>query len=63
MPKNTDQWHASIGFFLSKLSLKFSSKFCVLRFVNYQIIAFLILLLLPHGEIEVNPGPNRKIPK
>ena len=61
MPINTDQWHASIGLFQSKQSLKTSSKFGVLRLVNYKVIAFLILLLLSHGDIELNPGSMRKI--
>ena len=60
---NTDQWCGSIVLFQPKLSLKFSSKFSVLRFVNYEIIAFLILLLLSHGEIEVNTEPKRKFSK
>ena len=63
MPSNTDQWHASMGLFQSKPSLKTSSKFRVLKFVNYKVIAFLILLLLSHGDIEVNPGPKKKISK
>ena len=49
--------------FQSKPSLKTSSKFRILRFVNYKVIAFLILLLLSYGDIEVNPGPKRKISK
>ena len=61
MPVNTEQWHVSIGLFQSKPSLKTSSKFRVLRFV--KVIAFLVLLLLSHGDIEVNPGSNRKISK
>ena len=63
MPVNTDQWHASIGLFQSKQSLKVSSKFRVVGFVNYKVLTFLILLLLSHGDIEVNPGPKRKISK
>ena len=49
--------------FQSKPSFKFSCKFRVLRFVNYKIIAFLVFLLLSHGDIGVNPGPVRKNPK
>ena len=60
---NNDQWCGTIGLFQSKLSLKFSSKFSVLRLVNYEIITFLILLLLSHGEIEVNIEPKRKYSK
>ena len=60
MPVNTEQWCTSIGLFQSKPSIKTSSKFKVLRFVNYKVIAFLVLLLLSHGDTEVNPGPKRK---
>ena len=49
--------------FQSKPRIKTSSKFRVLRFVNYKVIEFLVLLLLSHGYIEVNPGPKRKISK
>ena len=54
MPVNTEQWCASIGLFQSKPSLKTSSKFMVWRFANYKVITFLVLLLLSHGDIEVN---------
>ena len=63
MPVNTEQWRASIGLFQSKASIKTSSKFRVLRFVNLNVIAFLVLLLLSHGDIEVNLVPKRKISK
>ena len=63
MPVSTEQLRASIGLFQSKPSLKTSSKFRVLRFVNYKVITFLVLLLLSHVDIEVNPGPKRKISK
>ena len=61
MSVNSGQWQASISLFQSKPNLKSSCKFRVLRFVNYKIIAFLILLLFSHGDIEVNPGSKRKI--
>ena len=63
MPVNTEQWRASIDLFQSKPSLKTCSKFRVLRSVNYKVDAFLVLLLLSHGDIEVNPGPKREISK
>ena len=63
MPVNTEQWHSSTGLFQSKPSLKFSSKFRVLTFVNYKVIGFLVLLLLSNGDTEVNPGPKGKILK
>ena len=61
MPVNTEQWCVSIDLFQSKPSLKTSSKFRVLRSVNYKVTAFLVLLLLSHGDIVVSPGPKRRI--
>ena len=49
--------------FQAKPSIKTSSNFRVLRFVNYKVIAFPVFLLLSHGDTEVNPGPKRKISK
>ena len=39
------------------------SGFRDLRVVNFKVIVFLVLLLLSHGDIEVNPGPKRKLSK
>ena len=33
------------------------------RFVTSEVISFLILLLISHGGIEVNPGLKRKVSK
>ena len=55
MPVNTDKWHASIGLFQSKTGLTTSTKFRVLRFVNYKVTAFLILWSLCWGKVQVNP--------
>ena len=60
MPVNTYRLHESIGLFQPKPSFRTSTKFRVLRFVNYKVIAFLILLLLCHGDIKVKPGPKEK---
>ena len=63
MPVNIDQWHASIGLFQPILGLQAVSAFRNLRVVIYKVIVFLVLLLLSHGDIEVNPGPKRKLLK
>ena len=54
---------ASIGLFQPILGLQAVSGFRDLRVVNYNAIVFLVLLLLSHGDIEVNPGPQRKLSK
>ena len=47
-----------------KPCLKTSNKLRVLKFFNYTVTAFIILLLLfSHGDIEANPGPKRKFSK
>ena len=63
MPVNTYRLRESIGLFQPKPSLRTSTKFRVLRFVNYKVIAFLISLLLCYGDTEVKPGPKRKVSK
>ena len=61
---NNYQWCASIVLFQSKPSLRISSsKFWFFRFVTSKVISFLILLLISHGDIEVNPGLKRKFSK
>ena len=59
MPVNIEQWHASIGLFQPILGFQDVSRFRGLRVVNYKVIVFLVLLLLSHGDIEVNPGPKK----
>ena len=63
MPVNIEQWRVSIGLFQSILGLQAVCGFRDLRAVNYKVIVFLVLLLLSHGDIEVNPGPKRKLSK
>ena len=60
MSVNIEPWRASIGLFQPILGLQAVSEFRGLRVVNYKVIVFLVLLLLSHGDIEVNPGPKRK---
>ena len=63
MPVNIEQWRASIGLFQPVLGLQAVSRFRDLQFVKCKVIVFLVLLLLSHGDIKVNPGPKRKLSK
>ena len=45
------------------LGLQAVSGFKDLRVINYKVIEFLVLLLLSHGDIEVNPRPKKKLSK
>ena len=63
MPVNVKQWCVSIGLFQPILGLQAVSGFRDLRVVNYKVIVFLVLLLLSHGDTEVNPRPKRKLSK
>ena len=63
MPVNTEQWHASIGLFEPILGPQVVSGFRDLRVLSYKVIAFLAVLLLSHGDIEVSPAPKRKLAK
>ena len=40
-----------------------SSGFRDLRAINYNVIVFLVLLLLSHDDTEVNPRSKRKLSK
>ena len=60
MPVNIEHWQASIGLFQPILGLQAITEFIDFRVVNFKVIVFLVLLLLSHGDIEVNPGPKRK---
>ena len=58
MPVNVQKRRASIGLFQPILHLKTVSGFRDLRVVNYATVVFFVLLLLFHGNIEVD---QRKI--
>ena len=63
MPVKTEQWRTRIGLFQPVLGLQAVSGFRDLWVANYKVIVFLVLLLLSHGDIEVNPEPKRKLSK
>ena len=65
-----DQWQAVIGMLYANLSC-ISIKKCRCMFIgqNPKIIlfffclCFVLILLLKHGDIEINPGPKKKSAK
>ena len=65
-----NQWRAVIGLFYANLSC-ISIKRCLCLFIgqNSKIIIFffcsffVLILLLKHGDIEINPGPENKLSK
>ena len=67
MSRSIDQWHASIGLFygqvyghiIIKLSIH-SRDLKVVINILCCVAAFAFLLLLKHGDVEVNPGPKKK---
>ena len=63
MPGNIEKWRSSIGLFQPILGLQAVNGFRDLRVVNYKVIVFLVLLLLSYGDIELKPGPTRKLAK
>ena len=67
MSISTDQWRASIGLFYGQvyghIRIKLSIGKCDLKVVIVMLCffaAFAFLLLLKHGDVEINPGPKKK---
>ena len=70
MPISIDQWHVAVGLFgacryaaiIKKMIWKYSNlKALTILLFFYSTIIF--LLLVQHGDIEINPGPQKKQPK
>ena len=70
MPISIDQWRAAVGLFrarryaaiIKKTIWKYSNlKALTILLFFYSTIIF--LLLVQHGDIEINPGPQKKLPK
>ena len=70
MPISIDQWRAAVGLFrarryaaiIKKTIWKYSNlKALTILLFFYSTIIF--LLLVQHGDIEINPGPKKKQPK
>ena len=69
--QSIDQWHAAVGLFgarryaaiIKKAIWKYSNlkALTILLFFFYSTIIF--LLLVQHGDIEINPGPQKNQPK
>ena len=67
MSISTDQWRASIGLFYGQvyghIRIKLSIGKCDLKVVIVMLCffaAFAFLLLLKHGDVEINSGPKKK---
>ena len=66
MPVNTEQWHAGIGtfhgriFFFSNKKVGCDPIIIFKCFFYFFYNSFLSILLLKAGDIELNPGPNKK---
>ena len=67
MSISIDQWRASIGLFYGQVyghvSIKLSrgcSNFKMVAFILCFYAVFAFLLLLKHGDVEINPGPKKK---
>ena len=53
------QWRARIGLFVARSTkVKFTVHYDPNN-VRYKIFAFIIMLLLTHGDIKSNPGSKR----
>ena len=70
MPISIDLWHAAVGLFgahryaaiIKETIWKYSNlKALTILLFFYSTIIF--LLLVQHGDIEINPGPKKKQPK
>ena len=70
MPISIDLWHAAVGLFgahryaaiIKETIWKYSNlKALTILLFFYSTIIF--LLLVQHGDIEINPGPPKKQPK
>ena len=61
-----DQWRSSIGLFYGQVyghvNIKLSKdcNFKIVAFILCFYAVFTFLLLLKHGDVEINPGPKKK---
>ena len=61
MSININQWRARIGSFIQKVETVRTGSTIYYRYlniINFKVILFFCILLLSHGDIEVNSGPN-----
>ena len=56
-----EQWHARIGLFVSRSTMKKLAAYDDLSIVNYDVFVLIIMLLLTYGNTESNPGPKQRI--
>ena len=64
MPIFIEQWRAEIGTFQGRVKIIFNNKKCSIKEIALEKSFFLIvaitLLIITHGDIELNPGPKRE---
>ena len=67
MSISIDKWRASIGLFYGQVyvhvSIKLSKGCCNFKMIAFILcfyVVFAFLLLLKHGDVEINPGPKKK---
>ena len=66
MPANTEQWRAGIGIFHGRIFFFSNKKACCDPIIIFKCFfyffydSFLSILVLKAGDIELNPGPNKK---
>ena len=56
-----EQWHATIALFVSRSTKGKFTAYNDLDMVNYKVFVLIIMLLLTHGDLESNLGPNGRI--
>ena len=62
MPIYIEQWRAEIGIFHGQMKIIFTSKKCCSKdniFKKQSVCLFFMLLIITHGDVELNPGPRK----
>ena len=55
-----NQWHATIVLFWNDKHCSNKKDLNYIKNLNFQFVFFIALLLITHGDIEINPGPKTK---
>ena len=63
MPIFIEQWRAKIGTFQGRFKINFNNKKCCFKDTDFEkkiyLLIFMTLLIITHGDVELNPGPKR----
>ena len=54
------QWHARKGLFVARSTKGKFKVYNGFNIVSYKVFALIIMLLLTHGDIDGNPGPQHR---